>query len=181
MDFFSFAIPSLILFDLELSRIELPKLTQSILMEILIISFVLVDQFYFHMHLHMHKPWPLTFWKVYLWASASSYSFKVTCILLRQVISYRKMVMLSAKLAILISWSAISIPLILLLALMKLASTSAAIMYNSMEKSHPKQTPQVRVKGSDRRPFIWIGYWCMHLQPCELICLHIRTYGKQKS
>ena len=62
--------------------------------------------------------------------------------------------MLSAKLAILISWSAISIPLILLLALMKLASTSAAIMYNSMEKSHPKQTPQVRVKGSDWRPFI---------------------------
>ena len=46
----SFAIPSLILSDLELLRGDLPKLTPSILMEILIISFVLVDQFYFYMH-----------------------------------------------------------------------------------------------------------------------------------
>ena len=45
-----FAIPSIILSDLELLRIELPKLTPSILMETLIISFVLFDQFYFYMH-----------------------------------------------------------------------------------------------------------------------------------
>ena len=45
----SFAIPSLILSDLELSRIELPKLTPSILMEVFIILFALIDQFYFYM------------------------------------------------------------------------------------------------------------------------------------
>ena len=41
MDFFSMS--SLILFHLELSRIELPKLTSSILMEIVTIRVVLVD------------------------------------------------------------------------------------------------------------------------------------------
>ena len=63
---------------------------------------------------------------------ASSYSFKITCILSRQVISLKKMVVSSAKFTILISWSPICIPLILLLALMKLASTSAAIMYKTI-------------------------------------------------
>ena len=48
MDFL--AIPSLILSHLELSRRELPKLTSSILMEIVTIPVVLVDQFYFYMH-----------------------------------------------------------------------------------------------------------------------------------
>ena len=45
MDFF--AMSSFILLHLELSRIELQKLTPSILMEIFVISFVLVDQFFF--------------------------------------------------------------------------------------------------------------------------------------
>ena len=45
-----FAIPSVTFFHLELSRIELPKLTSSILMEIVTILVVLVDQFYFDMH-----------------------------------------------------------------------------------------------------------------------------------
>ena len=44
---------------------------------------------------------------------ASSYSFKITCILSRQVISLKKMVVSSAKFTILISWSPICIPLIL--------------------------------------------------------------------
>ena len=48
MDFF--AIPLLILFHLELSRIELSKLTSSILMELVTIPVGLVDQFYFYMH-----------------------------------------------------------------------------------------------------------------------------------
>ena len=65
------------------------------------------------------------------------------------------MVVLSVKFTILISWSPICIPLILLSALMKLGSTSAAILYNSMESRHPWQT-HIRVKGSDRRPFILI-------------------------
>ena len=56
----------------------------------------------------------LAFWKNYLWTSLSfSYSLKITCILLRQVISLKKMVVLSVKFTILISWSPICIPLIL--------------------------------------------------------------------
>ena len=68
---------------------------------------------------------------------SSSYSFKITYILLRQVISLKKMVVSSAKLIILISWSSICIPLIILLALMKLANTSATIMYKSIENKRP--------------------------------------------
>ena len=91
---------------------------------------------------------------------ASSYSFKIIN-LLRQVISLKKMVVSSAKFIILISWSPTSIPLILLLALMKLASTSAAITYKIIEKRHPWQTSRVRVKGTDRGPFILILDWIL--------------------
>ena len=45
-----FAIPSLILSLFEISRVESPKLTLNILMEIFIISFVVFNQFYFYMH-----------------------------------------------------------------------------------------------------------------------------------
>ena len=62
---------------------------------------------------------------------------------------------MSAKFTILISWYPICISLILLSALMKLASTSAAILYNSMESRHHLQT-HIRGKESDRRPFILI-------------------------
>ena len=41
---------------IELLRIELPKLTSSILMEIVTIPVVLVDEFYFYMH-HPIKAW----------------------------------------------------------------------------------------------------------------------------
>ena len=92
---------------------------------------------------------------------ASSYSFEITCILSRQVISLTKMVVSSAKFTILISWPPICIPLIFLLALMKLASTSAAIMYKSIENKHKWQTSRVRVKGSDRRSFILILDWIL--------------------
>ena len=89
------------------------------------------------------------------------------------------MVVSSAKFTILISWSPISISLILLLTLMKLASTSAAIMYKSIENRHPWQTSRVRVKGSDRRPFILILDWIlvytsltmwMNLSPYPNLC-----------
>ena len=65
------------------------------------------------------------------------------------------MVVLSARFTILISWSPICIPLILLPALMRLASTSAAILYNIMDSRHPWRT-QMGVKGSDKRPFILV-------------------------
>ena len=98
----------------------------------------------------------LAFWKNYLWTSLSfSYSLKITCILLRQVISLKNMVELSAKFTILISWSPICIPLILLSASMRLASTSAAVLYNNLDNWYHWQT-HIGVKGSNRRPFILI-------------------------
>ena len=98
----------------------------------------------------------LAFWKNSLWTSLSfSYSLKITCILLRQVISLKNMVELSAKFTILISWSPICIPLILLSALMRLASTSAAVLYNNLDSWHHWRT-HIGVKGSNRRPFILI-------------------------
>ena len=60
------------------------------------------------------------------------------------------MVMLSVKFTILIR-----IPLILLSELMKLTSTSATELYNSMDRSYPWNT-NIRVKGSDRRSFILV-------------------------
>ena len=138
---------------LELSRIDLPKLTSSILMGIVTIQVVLVDEFYFYMH-HLHKG--LAFWKNCLWTSSSfSYCVKITCILLRQVISPKKMVVLSVKFTILISWSPICTPLILLSALMGLPSTSAAIWYNSLDSWHHWRI-HIGVKGSDSRPCILI-------------------------
>ena len=101
-------------------RIELPKLTSNIFMEIVTILVVAVDQFYFCMH-QLIKSW--FFEKIILWSSLSLHIhmvLKFACILLRQVISL-KVVVLSAKFIILISWSPICIPLILLSALMKLA------------------------------------------------------------
>ena len=51
-----FCWPSIILFHLELSRIDLPKLTSSILMEIVTIPVALVDEFCCYMH-HPIKTW----------------------------------------------------------------------------------------------------------------------------
>ena len=72
-----------------------------------------------------------------------------------QVISLKKMVILSVKFTILVSRSPICIPLILLSALMRLAITSSAILYNSMDNRHSWRT-HIGVEGSDRRPFILI-------------------------
>ena len=89
----------------------------------------------------------LAFWKNYLWTSLSfSYSLKIICILLRQIISFKKMAVISEKFTILISWSPICIPLILPSALMGLASTLAAILYNSLDSWHHWRT-HIGVKG----------------------------------
>ena len=107
----------------------------------------------------------------------SSYSFKITWILSRQLISLKTMVVSSAKFTILISWSPICIPLIVLLTLMELASTSAAVIYKGIENRYRWQTSHVRVKGSNRKPFIltldWIlvytslTMWWGDLSPCQ--------------
>ena len=98
----------------------------------------------------------LDFGKNYFWTSLYfSYSLKITCILVRQGISLKRMVVLSVKFTIFISWSPICIPLVLLSALMRLASTSAAILYNNLNSWHHWRT-HIGVKGSNRRPFILI-------------------------
>ena len=48
-----------------------------------------------------------------------------------------------------------------LLALMKLASTSVAIIYKRIENRYPWQTSRVEVKESDRRPFTLILDWIL--------------------
>ena len=89
----------------------------------------------------------------------------ITCILLRQLISLKKICGVVSH---------------YLLALMKLASTSAAIIYKSIENRHPWQTSPVRVEGSDRKPFILILDWTL-VYTCKWICLHIQNYAKEKS
>ena len=112
---------------------------------------VIEASFYLH---HLIKAW--LFEKNYLRASLPFFfSRKIICILLRQVISLKKMMVLSVKFTVLISWSPICIPLILLSALMRLASTSAAVLYNNLDSWHHWRT-HIGVKGSNRRPFILI-------------------------
>ena len=92
--------------------------------------------------------------KNYLGASLSFlYSLKITCILLEQIISLKNMVVLPVKFTIWISCSPLCIPLIFLSALMKL--TSVTVLYNSMDSRHPWRM-NIRIKGSDSRPFILI-------------------------
>ena len=67
----------------------------------------------------------------------ASYSFKITCILVRQVISLKKIGGVISKIYCLVSWSPICTPLILLSALMKMASTSTTVIYNSMTVETP--------------------------------------------
>ena len=62
----------------------------------------------------------------------ASYSFKITCILVRQVISLKKSGGVISKIYCLISWSPICAPLILVSASVKMEGTSATVIYNSM-------------------------------------------------
>ena len=106
-----------------------------------------------------YKAW--LFEKFIFELGSSSYSFKITCILLKKAISPKKIAMSSAKFTNFISWSPIFTPFILLSASMKLASTSAAIIYYTNESVHLWWTPCIRVKGSDRTPFILILDWML--------------------
>ena len=122
----------LILYQLELSRTELPKCTPSILMEMwpyhlsCFINSFLYDP--------ACKAW---LFEKLIFEPVASYSFKVTCILVRQVILLRKLGGVISKIYCLVSWSPICTPLILLSALMKMASTSTTVIYNSMRVETP--------------------------------------------
>ena len=60
------------------------------------------------------------------------YSFKFTCIVVRQVISLMKDGGVISKIYCLILWSPICTPLILVSASFKMAGTSATVTYNRM-------------------------------------------------
>ena len=65
------------------------------------------------------------------------YSFKITCILVRQVISLKKNGGVISKIYCLILWSPICTPLILVSASVKMTGTSATVTYNSMRVDTP--------------------------------------------
>ena len=76
------------------------------------------------------------FLKSYLWDEAS-YSFKITCILVKQVISLKKIGCVISKIYCLVSQSPLCTPLILLSALMKMSSTTTTVICNSMRAETP--------------------------------------------
>ena len=65
------------------------------------------------------------------------YSFKITCIVVRQVISLKKDGGVISKIYCLILWSPICTPLILVSASVKMAGTSATATYNIMGVETP--------------------------------------------
>ena len=103
------------------------------------------------------KPW---LFENLIFELEASYSFEITCILVRQVISFKKIGSVISKVYCLVSWSPICTPLILLSALMKMASTSATVIYK-YECGNPWLTSCIRVKKSDSRPFILVLDWML--------------------
>ena len=77
----------------------------------------------------LHDPVNTTwFFKNFIFELEASYSFKITCILVRQLIPLTKNVGVIGKIYCLISWSPICTPLILVSASVKMAGTSATVM-----------------------------------------------------
>ena len=77
----------------------------------------------------VHKAW---LFEKFIFELEASYSFKITCILVRQVISLKKNGGAIVKICCLISWSRICTPLILVSASVNMANTSPKVIYNSM-------------------------------------------------
>ena len=103
---------------------------------------------------------------------ASSCSFKITCILSRQVISLQEdggIVTKTDYLNLMVSYLYSFNPFI---GINKLTSTSAAIMYDSIENKQPCQNPPVRVNRSNRRLFTLI----LGLDIGVCIFNHLSTY-----
>ena len=97
----------------------------------LTMPFVLFYQFFF-----ICKSW---LFEKFIFELEASYSFKITCILVRQVISLKKIGGVISKIYCLVSWSPICTPLILLSALMKMVSISTTVIYNSMKVDTPDE------------------------------------------
>ena len=119
----------LIFFQLELLRTKLPKCTPSILVEMWPCHLsCFINSFLYN---PACKAW---LFENFIFELEASYSFKITCILVRYVILLRKLVMSSAKIYCLVSGSPICTPLILLSALMEMASTSTTVIYKAPAK-----------------------------------------------
>ena len=73
----------------------------------------------------------------FLFELEAFYSFKITCILVRQVISLKKNGGVISKIYCLIFGVLLCTPLILVLASVKMAGTSATVTYNSMRVCTP--------------------------------------------
>ena len=95
----------------------------------------------------------------FIFALEASYSFKITCILVRQEISLKKNGVIS-KIYGLVSWFPICTPLILLSALMKMASISTTVIYNSMRVDTPDDF-LCKGKIISSRPFILVLDWLL--------------------
>ena len=77
----------------------------------------------------LHDPVNTTwFFKNFIFELEASYSFKITCILVRQLIPLTKNVGVIGKIYCLISWSPICTPLILVSASIKMANTSVTVI-----------------------------------------------------
>ena len=72
---------------------------------------------------------------------------------LSRVIFLKKNAGAMSKIYCLISWSPIYTLLILVLASLKMANTSYAVIYNSIESGYAWRTLNIKVKESNRRPF----------------------------
>ena len=112
--------------QLELSRTELPKCTPNNLMENCDNTILpcFIDSFLYN---PANKAW---LFEKFIFELEASYSFKITCILVRQVISLKKIGGVISKIYCLILWSPICTPLILVSASMKMAGTSVTVTYN---------------------------------------------------
>ena len=86
----------------------------------------------------------MTACKVWLFEKLSfelevSYSLEITCILIRQVISLKKDGCVISKIYCLASWTPVCTLLILLSALIKMASAPTTVIYNSMRVDTPSE------------------------------------------
>ena len=81
-----------------------------------------------------YKVWP--FQKI-IFELEASYSFKITCILVKQVIFLKKNGIIINIIYCLISWSPICTLLIFVSASMKMLGTLAKVIYNSMRVDTP--------------------------------------------
>ena len=118
----------LILFQLELSRTELPKCTPKYFNWKLwpYHLFCFINSFLYD---PANKVW---LFETFIFELEAFFTFKITCILVRQVISLKKNGGVISKIYCLILWSPICTSLILVSASVKMTGTSATVPYNSM-------------------------------------------------